>query len=76
MSTISQRKWAIGYFLICIAISTAIYLGIELTASALAFAGVIVIYQTINFHHYIVDSVIWKMRRPALRQTLGLSPKQ
>ena len=73
LSTISQRQWAVGYFLICIAISTVVYLGIQLTANALAFAGVIVIYQTINFHHYIVDSVIWKMRRPALRQTLGLT---
>jgi hypothetical protein len=32
----------------------------------------LIIYQTINFHHYIVDSLIWKLRKPKLRQNLGL----
>ena len=35
----------------------------------LFFAGVsatIVLYQIINFHHYIVDALIWKTRRPGL----------
>ncbi|MEM8814747.1 MAG: hypothetical protein AAGE85_02910, partial [Pseudomonadota bacterium] len=37
-------------------------------------AGVIAItiYQTINFHHYIVDSLIWKLRKPTIRKNLGL----
>jgi hypothetical protein len=29
-------------------------------------------YQSINFHHYIVDSFIWKTRRPKVRAELGL----
>ena len=33
----------------------------------------LIAYQTINFHHYVVDSVIWKVRKPALRRTLGIS---
>ncbi len=28
---------------------------------------------TINFHHYIVDELIWKVRRPSLRKTLGIA---
>jgi len=24
-----------------------------------------VLYQIVNFHHYIVDALIWKTRRPA-----------
>jgi hypothetical protein len=32
-----------------------------------------VIYQTINYHHYIVDAVIWKVRRKPMRETLGLA---
>jgi hypothetical protein len=26
----------------------------------------------VNFHHYIVDSMIWKMRKAPLRKTLGI----
>jgi hypothetical protein len=33
----------------------------------------LVFYQTLNFHHYIVDGRIWKMRKPALQKTLGLN---
>jgi hypothetical protein len=38
-------------------------------------AGVaaVMIYQTVNFHHYVVDALIWKLRRPALRNKLGLT---
>ena len=34
----------------------------------LFFAGVsatLVLYQIVNFHHYIVDALIWKTRKPA-----------
>lgn len=30
-------------------------------------------YQVINFHHYIVDAVIWKTRKKAVRQNLGVA---
>jgi hypothetical protein len=33
----------------------------------------IVVYQAINFHHYIVDSIIWKIRRKPIQKTLGIS---
>ena len=33
----------------------------------------IIIYQTINFHHYIVDGLIWKARKKPMRKTLGLA---
>ena len=36
-------------------------------------APMIVMYMTINFHHYIVDSVIWKVRKKPLQQTLGIA---
>ena len=32
----------------------------------------VVIYQAINFHHYIVDGMIWKMRKRPIHQTLGV----
>jgi len=34
---------------------------------------VLVAYQTINFHHYVVDTLIWKIRKPALRESLGIT---
>ena len=61
------------------AISTLLYKLIEPSLVALiALAGlpampVIVIYMTVNFHHYIVDGVIWKLRRKPLQQTLGIA---
>ena len=49
-------------------IASAVY-GIVLQAiDWLFFAGVsatLVLYQIVNFHHYIVDALIWKTRRPA-----------
>lgn len=41
----------------------------------LFFAGLsatIVLYQIVNFHHYVVDSRIWKVRSAPIRQTLEL----
>ena len=31
-----------------------------------------IIYQTINFHHYIVDAYIWKMRKKSIQNTLNI----
>jgi hypothetical protein len=32
----------------------------------------LIVYQTINFHHYIVDALIWKLRRKPVQQVLGV----
>ena len=32
----------------------------------------LVIYSAINFHHYIVDSYIWKMRKPSIQKTMDI----
>ena len=72
LSIISQDQNAWRYFAVCIGLSTVIYLTISnMTAALLPL--VIVIYQTINFHHYIVDGVIWKIRRKPLQQVLGIT---
>jgi hypothetical protein len=47
-------------------------------AALIALAGppampMLVLYMTVNFHHYIVDGVIWKVRRKPLQQTLGIA---
>ena len=72
LSIISQDQNAWRYFAVCFGLSTVIYLTISnITAALLPLA--IVIYQTINFHHYIVDGVIWKVRRKPLQQVLGIT---
>lgn len=80
LSTISQNGRLTLYFATCLTLSTAVYFLIETyVASALqatfalsAAAVGIIVYQTINFHHYIVDSLIWKLRKQPIRQNLGL----
>jgi hypothetical protein len=75
LSYISQPKNWWLYFGVCIALSTALYKGIEVFQDPLVSIGLplLVFYQTLNFHHYIVDGRIWKVRQPALQKTLGLS---
>ncbi|MDE0346594.1 MAG: hypothetical protein OXI66_12575, partial [Boseongicola sp.] len=65
LSYISQngRQWL--YLGSCLAITGAFYWGVLRTIDWLFFAGLsatIVLYQIINFHHYVVDSRIWKTR--------------
>jgi hypothetical protein len=80
LSLISQPDRKLVYFATCFAISTALYLAIWLgidtarghfEATLLPLA--LIVYQTINFHHYIVDGLIWKMRRKPIQQTLGMT---
>lgn len=81
LSAISQNGRFVLYFVTCFAISTALYLLISLyladaMGAALAMTatmGGLIIYQTLNFHHYVVDSLIWKLRKPKIQRTLGLN---
>lgn len=75
LSYISQpgRLWM--YLGTCVIITGIFYLAILGTLDYLLFAGLsatIVLYQIVNFHHYIVDSRIWKVRHESIRRTLGL----
>ena len=70
LSTISQKRNVWLYFLICLGASTIVYLAIDKAATALP--TLVIIYLGINFHHYIVDGVVWKLRKPSVRQTLGI----
>ena len=68
LSTISQPGRARAYFGCCLAISTVIYFALDQVTSALlggGVAAVLGIYMGINFHHYVVDAMIWKRRRVA-----------
>ena len=70
LSTISQEQRTLVYTGVCLAISTAAYLAIGHVAAVLPVA--LVTYQAINFHHYIVDGMIWKVRKKSLQKTLQI----
>lgn len=77
LSYISQsgRLWL--YLLTCVAITGVVYWGVLYTLDWLFFAGLsatIVLYQIVNFHHYMIDSKIWKLRKPKIQQTLDRTP--
>ena len=75
LSWLSQPNRFLQYFLICFGISTAVYFSFLFISTSFAIVGVpllIIVYQAINFHHYIVDGLIWKVRKKPLQKTLGL----
>lgn len=66
LSTLCQSKNVVRYFVVCLAISSIVYLAIKFSLVAIGDIGLplfILVYQTINFHHYIVDSVIWRSKK-------------
>ena len=75
ISWLSQPSNKLTYFGVCVAISTGFYVAISVGVGVDVLSGLpaaILIYQGINFHHYVVDAVIWKMRKAPMRETLGL----
>ena len=70
LSRLSQPGRVKMYFACCLAITTFVYLALDrFTALVLggSLAITIGIYMGINFHHYIVDALIWKRRRAAVQ---------
>jgi hypothetical protein len=73
LSVLSQPRLAWLYLLVCVGISTAFYTAAVRTADALALMPyMIVFYQAINFHHYLVDAKIWKLRKQAVSAHVGV----
>jgi len=77
LSYLSQRGHWPYYFLTCLMISTLLYFGLDRIVVVFeprtTLPLFLVIYQTINFHHYVVDGLIWKVRKKPLQKTLGLA---
>jgi hypothetical protein len=75
LSTLSQPRNVAKYFGVTFGLTVLAYFslnGILIALPASTLPLTLVAYQTINFHHYIVDSVIWKVRKPQIRSNLGL----
>lgn len=61
ISSLSQKKNMWLYFLVTLVITTAVYGGVYFSASSLGMlSALVVVYMGINFHHYIVDAIIWR----------------
>lgn len=74
LSTMSQRRSVWLYLLVCVTLSTAFYTAAMRTAEALALVPYMVIfYQAVNIHHYLVDAKIWKLRKPAVSANVGIA---
>jgi hypothetical protein len=77
LSTLSQPRPLnmILYFLVCLSVSTLVYASLVIVFQMEIFAAIplatILVYQSINFHHYIVDGLIWKVRRKKVPVTQG-----
>ncbi len=76
LSTISSSRYLIVFFLVCLGVSTLFYLGVHQLKRAdllFLFPVFFVFNQTINYHHYVVDGLIWKVRKRSLQMNLGLA---
>lgn len=71
LSTLSQTRFTWLYFAVSLGLSSALYWSLDNVVTALPMF--IVIYQAINFHHYVVDGLIWKMRRKPMQRILRLA---
>lgn len=83
LSTLSQARFLWRYFGTCIGITIVLALAIRafstLAPSFLPHlvmeeggGWAVLVYQALNFHHYIVDSYIWKVRKKEVRERLGV----
>jgi len=75
LSRLSQTRNIAYYFAATLAITIVAYAGTRAFLLDVLAIGIpiILVYQTLNFHHYIVDAVIWKARKKTLRRALSLS---
>jgi hypothetical protein len=68
LSTISQPQHVVAYVGTSLVAATALYMGIQ-TGIGLTAAKVLpvsfAVYMIINFHHYVVDAIIWRRRHAA-----------
>lgn len=66
VSWLSQRENVVAYALVCGGVGIGFYLALGAVTSALVTSVlpvVLVVYLAVNFHHYIVDAVIWRAPR-------------
>ena len=79
LSFLSQRDKVVTYIAVCLLISTIAYWILQNSVSWLVVVTgtslplFAIVFQAINFHHYLVDAVIWKVRRKPVQQNFGIA---
>jgi len=73
LSTLSQKKHVVGYLIVCLGIATLLYAFLQFSAQTFVYKDAISLAlmtsMVLNFHHYVVDGIIWKRRKqPAAPQ--------
>ncbi|WP_199538573.1 MULTISPECIES: hypothetical protein [unclassified Duganella] len=76
LSWLSQEgRWPL-YLMACLALTGVVYRSIDMSNAYFAnytlVPLVVIAYQGINFHHYIVDSIIWKLRKRDVQSALKI----
>ncbi|GLS27941.1 hypothetical protein [Marinibactrum halimedae] len=69
-------RWYL-YFGVCL-VATALFYGlvdagISVLTVYTTLPLTVVVYMAINFHHYVVDTYIWKLRQPKIRSVIAAS---
>jgi hypothetical protein len=82
LSTISQERFLWKYLGVCLLITAVASGAMRLFAGEIApkflpdmvveGGWAVLVYQALNFHHYIVDGFIWKVRKKEVRERLGV----
>ena len=77
VSWLSQPNRAFLYFTACLGATFIFYktisMGANIASQYLSIPLVLIIFMSINFHHYVVDTVIWKIKKPTTQKAIGIS---
>lgn len=60
LSRLSQNGRIFRYLGFCLLLSTTVYLLLATVVPLILVLPVFLIYHVINFHHYVVDSIVWR----------------
>lgn len=67
LKLVAPWKGAVRYMLLCLIGGAVLYQGVDMLGRQFLWLGlptVLIAHFTLNFHHYLVDGVIWRRRKP------------
>jgi len=77
LSNLSRRENVPAYLLVCLAISTVGYAAVLQLSAAVHLEQVTLVFlvaQTLNYHHYIVDGIVWRSGAVAAAMRTAQAP--
>ncbi len=70
LARVSQPERRLSYAVICLGLGAAFYLALDQVIALITWSVLpvlLVVHLAVNFHHYLVDAVIWRAPRSARR---------